>query len=171
MTQHRIFLTGGSGFVASRMVAHLAHTHPDAYQVCACTTDILSGAPLREALAAFQPDIVLHLAAQSHVPTAFRQPELTLQVNLEGTRQLLAALDSLAFSGTLLFVGSGDMYGLVADSALPVAEHQPLRPRNPYAAACWQRQAGAHQAPDRRQAAQRQIKADLRELWHPPSSD
>ena len=68
MTQHRIFLTGGSGFVASRMVAHLAHTHPDAYQVCACTTDILSGAPLREALAAFQPDIVLHLAAQSHVP-------------------------------------------------------------------------------------------------------
>lgn len=134
MTQHRIFLTGGSGFVASRMVAHLAHTHPDAYQVCACTTDILSGAPLREALAAFQPDIVLHLAAQSHVPTAFRQPELTLQVNLGGTRQLLAALDSLAFSGTLLFVGSGDMYGLVADSALPVAEHQPLRPRNPYAA-------------------------------------
>jgi hypothetical protein len=46
-----------------------------------------------------------------------------------------------------------------------------LAPRNPYAAACWQRQAGAHQAPDRRQAAQRQIKADLRELWHPPSSD
>lgn len=43
--------------------------------------------------------------------------------------------------------------------------------RNPYAAACWQRQAGAHQARDRRQCAQRQLKADLHELWHPPSSD
>ena len=57
-----------------------------------------------------KPDIVLHLAAQSHVPTAFRQPELTAQVNFDGTRQVLTALDRIGFAGALVFVGSGDMY-------------------------------------------------------------
>jgi GDP-4-dehydro-6-deoxy-D-mannose reductase len=37
------------------------------------------------------------------------------------------------FRGRLLFVGTGDAYGLVPTDALPIKEAQPLRPRNPYA--------------------------------------
>lgn len=53
----------------------------------------------------------------------------------------------------------------------PKATASARAPRNPYAAVCWQRPGGAHQAPHARQAAQARLKSDLRELWHPPSTD
>lgn len=131
MTQKHVFLTGGSGFVASRMAAHLAGK---AWLCHASVTDILDQEALQAELRQCQPDIVLHLAAQSHVPTSFREPELTARVNFDGTRKVLAALDHTGFTGALVFVGSGDMYGLTPESGLPIAETTALRPRNPYAA-------------------------------------
>ncbi len=131
MTPKRVFLTGGAGFVATRMVEHLAGS---AWQTHASSTDILDGEALQAELRQCQPDIVLHLAAQSHVPTSFREPELTARVNFDGTRSLLTALDQSGFAGALVFVGSGDMYGLVPEASLPIRETQTLRPRNPYAA-------------------------------------
>lgn len=131
MTPKRVFLTGGAGFVATRMVEHLAGS---AWQTHASSTDILDGEALQAELHQCQPDIVLHLAAQSHVPTSFREPELTARVNFDGTRSLLTALDQSGFAGALVFVGSGDMYGLVPEASLPIRETQALRPRNPYAA-------------------------------------
>ncbi len=131
MTPKRVFLTGGAGFVATRMVEHLAGS---AWQTHASSTDILDGEALQAELRQCQPDIVLHLAAQSHVPTSFREPELTARVNFDGTRSLLTALDQSGFAGALVFVGSGDMYGLVPEASLPIRETQALRPRNPYAA-------------------------------------
>jgi GDP-4-dehydro-6-deoxy-D-mannose reductase len=47
---------------------------------------------------------------------------------------LLEALREGGFTGRFLFVGSGDQYGKIEESDLPVRENQPLRPRNPYAA-------------------------------------
>lgn len=131
MTPKRVFLTGGAGFVATRMVEHLAGS---AWQTHASSTDILDGEALQAELRQCQPDIVLHLAAQSHVPTSFREPELTARVNFDGTRSLLTALDQSGFAGALVFVGSGDMYGLAPETSLPIRETQALRPRNPYAA-------------------------------------
>lgn len=113
------------------MVEHLAGS---AWQTHASSTDILDGEALQAELRQCQPDIVLHLAAQSHVPTSFREPELTARVNFDGTRSLLTALDQSGFAGALVFVGSGDMYGLVPEASLPIRETQALRPRNPYAA-------------------------------------
>lgn len=113
------------------MVEHLAGS---AWQTHASSTDILDGEALQAELRQCQPDIVLHLAAQSHVPTSFREPELTARVNFDGTRSLLTALDQSGFTGALVFVGSGDMYGLVPEASLPIRETQTLRPRNPYAA-------------------------------------
>src|SRR5690606_27135556 len=46
---------------------------------------------------------------------------------------LLFALRDIGFTGRMLFVGSGDMYGLVPETELPIDESRPLRPRNPYA--------------------------------------
>lgn len=113
------------------MVEHLAGS---AWQTHASSTDILDGEALQAELRQCQPDIVLHLAAQSHVPTSFREPELTARVNFDGTRSLLTALDQSGFAGALVFVGSGDMYGLAPEASLPIRETQALRPRNPYAA-------------------------------------
>jgi GDP-4-dehydro-6-deoxy-D-mannose reductase len=79
------------------------------------------------------PDAVIHLAAQSFVPEAFRDPAATLQVNLLGTLNLLQALREAGFAGRMIYVSSGDVYGLVPEEALPVAEIRLAVPRNPYA--------------------------------------
>ena len=79
-----------------------------------------------------RPDAVIHLAAQSFVPASFERPVETFDINFSGTLNLLLALKDSGFQGRMLFVGSGDTYGLVSESRLPVTEEQPLRPRSPY---------------------------------------
>ena len=79
------------------------------------------------------PDAVLHLAAQSWVPDAFRDPQATLEVNLIGTLHLLEALRAAGFEGRMVFVSTGDVYGLVPEGELPISEARPVAPRNPYA--------------------------------------
>lgn len=79
------------------------------------------------------PDAVIHLAAQSWVPDAFRDPEFTLQVNILGTLNLLQALRRTGFSGRMVFISTGDVYGCVPDNELPIREDRLPAPRNPYA--------------------------------------
>ncbi|CAD5107401.1 GDP-6-deoxy-D-mannose reductase [Pseudomonas carbonaria] len=85
------------------------------------------------ALAEELPDAVIHLAGQTFVPEAFRDPVRTVQVNVLGTLNLLQALKRRGFSGTFLYVSSGDVYGQVGEADLPIVETQPPQPRNPYA--------------------------------------
>jgi GDP-4-dehydro-6-deoxy-D-mannose reductase len=85
--------------------------------------------PIRD----IRPDVVIHLAAQSFVPRSFQDPAETFDVNFYGTFNLLNALEQEGFTGSFLFVSSGDTYGVVPPERLPVVEEQPLRPRNPYA--------------------------------------
>jgi len=79
------------------------------------------------------PDAVIHLAGQTFVPEAFRDPARTLHINLLGTLNLLQALKARGFTGTFLYVSSGDVYGQVSEDRLPITELQPPAPRNPYA--------------------------------------
>lgn len=126
----RVLLTGANGFVGRYMQACLpCISLADAQG----TVDIRDAARIEAAVRHIQPDAVVHLAAQSFVPESFKNPLEAFNVNFFGTFNLLHALKSVGFGGRMLFVGSGDMYGLVAPEALPVTESQPLRPRNPYA--------------------------------------
>ena len=78
-------------------------------------------------------DAVIHLAAQSFVPESFKNPLETFDINFTGTFNLLSALKETGFKGKILYVSSGDIYGLVNESSLPIKEEYPLKPRNPYA--------------------------------------
>ena len=78
-------------------------------------------------------DAVIHLAAQSFVPESFKNPLETFDINFTGTFNLLSALKETGFRGKILYVSSGDIYGLVNESSLPIKEEYPLKPRNPYA--------------------------------------
>lgn len=77
---------------------------------------------------------IIHLAAQSHVPTSFDDPAATFETNLNGTITLLECLTRSGFEGRFLYVSSGDVYGAVPESDLPVLETRPPSPRSPYSA-------------------------------------
>jgi len=124
----KILLTGYNGFVGNYVMAQ---------QACEIMADqhgqimLTDKARMVALISATRPDAVIHLAAQSNVPASFLNPRQTYDINFYGTLNLLEALAESKFTGKFLFVGSGDVYGRVAQ--LPITEMMPLHPRNPYA--------------------------------------
>ncbi|WP_137817358.1 GDP-mannose 4,6-dehydratase [Pseudomonas sp. 2FG] len=130
-----LLVTGANGFVGKHLVALEAAGGMSDWrlQTTSAGFDLLSPDSIDAALQAGVPDAVIHLAGQTFVPEAFRDPARTLQVNLIGTLNLLQALKNRGFSGTFLYVSSGDVYGQVGELDLPIAETLAPHPRNPYA--------------------------------------
>lgn len=125
-----LLLTGASGFVGRHVQAAMDCVPLEEGDEL---VELRDYGALRDAVRRVKPDRVLHLAAQSNPPRSFEDPEETFAINFTGTHNLLQALREIGFKGRLLFVGSGDMYGLVPQNELPVTENRPLKPRNPYA--------------------------------------
>lgn len=129
----KLLVTGLNGFVGMHVQALLAHD-PSPWQLLASQPhDLLDPASLDEWLEAECPDVVLHLAGQTFVPESFRDPHRTLQVNFLGTLNLLQALKRRGFSGSFLYVSSGDVYCQVGEDGLPITESLAPNTRNPYA--------------------------------------
>jgi GDP-4-dehydro-6-deoxy-D-mannose reductase len=80
-----------------------------------------------------QPDLIIHLAAQSSVADSWKNPQYTLRVNAEGTIHLLEALHDQRLAPRVVLVGSGEQYGLVRPEENPIHEDCLFRPANPYA--------------------------------------
>lgn len=132
----RLLVTGQHGFVGTTLARMVrADTAFGDWTVidAAEALDLRDPVATSALVASAAPDAVLHLAAQSFVPDAVRDPAATLQVNLFGTLNLLQALKQCAFRGRMIYVGTGDVYGVVPEDALPVAETRLPAPRNPYA--------------------------------------
>ncbi|MFZ3283123.1 GDP-mannose 4,6-dehydratase [Pseudomonas sp.] len=129
----RLFVTGLSGFVGQHIQSRLAS--PDAaweLLPAASRFDLTDPDSLVDQWPQM-PDAVIHLAGQTFVPEAFRDPARTFDINLLGTLNLLQALKARGFQGTFLYVSSGDVYGQVSENDLPITEQQAPCPRNPYA--------------------------------------
>lgn len=129
----KLLVTGLSGFVGQHIrrtlqnqlsVWELADIFPPFDLTCPQTL---------EATCKNLPDAVIHLAAQSSVPDAFKDPKATYETNFLGTLNLLQTLKNNGFKGTFLYISSGDVYGQVAEQDLPISELTPAKPRNPYA--------------------------------------
>ncbi|MDR9861299.1 MULTISPECIES: GDP-mannose 4,6-dehydratase [Pseudomonas] len=129
----RLFITGLSGFVGQHIQSRLALPDSSWELLPAASPFDLTDAGSLSDLWPQMPDAVVHLAGQTFVPEAFRDPARTLDINVFGTLNLLQALKARGFTGTFLYVSSGDVYGQVGESALPITEQQPPCPRNPYA--------------------------------------
>ncbi|MBD9514885.1 MULTISPECIES: GDP-mannose 4,6-dehydratase [unclassified Pseudomonas] len=125
----RLLVTGLSGFVGTQLRASL---EPQWQLMELPRLDLAEPGAFDEYLRDDVPDAVIHLAGQTFVPQAFRDPAGTLQVNVIGTLNLLQSLKRCGFSGAFLYVSSGDVYGQVSEDQLPVTELQLPRPRNPY---------------------------------------
>ncbi|HTK46542.1 MAG TPA: GDP-mannose 4,6-dehydratase [Gemmatimonadaceae bacterium] len=83
-------------------------------------------------------DVVLHLAAISHVPDALRNPGLAYDVNTVGTVRLLTEIGRLRREGgvdpVVLVVGSAEQYGRHDAAEMPLGEDAEQRPLTLYAA-------------------------------------
>lgn len=131
----RALVTGSRGFVGTHLVAHLNACADDVIEV-----DRVIGSPpiedagaIAELIAETKPDAVYHLAGQSDVAASWSDPMGTFLVNADGTLNVVRACIDAGVE-RLLAVTSSDIYGMVGPDELPITEHAPLRPVNPYAA-------------------------------------
>ena len=107
----RILITGGAGFIGSALIRHLIqHTGHEVLNLDKLTyagnleslapvadspryrfvhADIADSERVAASLAEFQPDAIMHLAAESHVDRSIDGPAAFIQTNIVGTYSLL----------------------------------------------------------------------------------
>ncbi len=143
----KALIIGANGFVGSYLVEEIKHSL--FCEVIATTSrpktslgigedqtvqmNILEESQIVEVLATVQPDYIFHLAAQSSVALSWKNPKLTVDVNIIGAINLLNAIRRLNYSARVLFVGSGEEYGHVNAQDVPIQEDCSLNPGNVYA--------------------------------------
>jgi dTDP-glucose 4,6-dehydratase len=159
----RIIVTGGAGFIGSAVARELIAGTPHEVLVLDKLTyagnldslrpiendprysfaqaDILDTPKLRDIFASFRPDVVMHLAAESHVDRSIDGPGEFIQTNVVGTYTLLQAaleywngLDARAKEGFRFHhISTDEVFGsLGADGFF--TEETPYDPRSPYSA-------------------------------------
>jgi dTDP-glucose 4,6-dehydratase len=159
----RYLITGGAGFIGSALVRHLIGatdaqvlvvdklTYAGNLQSLAPVSqdrryefvraDIAEADRMREVFAAFRPDVVMHLAAESHVDRSIEGPANFLHSNVVGTFVLLqAALDywrtlSPDSAGAFRFhyVSTDEVFGSLGPAG-QFDESTAYRPGSPYSA-------------------------------------
>lgn len=159
----RIFVTGGAGFIGSALVRHLiANTSHEVLNFDKLTYagtlstveevaqsnryrfvqgDVCDAAAVRQAIEEFRPEVITHLAAESHVDRSIDAPDAFIQTNLVGTYTMLAeargywqslegdAKDAFRFH----HISTDEVYGSLGDEGL-FTEDTPYDPRSPYSA-------------------------------------
>lgn len=120
-----ILVTGGSGLVGFRLAQALADDHEvtvtyrsnpvDEPWARARRLDIRDADRVDGVVRDVAPDAVVHAAAMVDADRAEREPDLATAVNVEGTRNVLAASEAVAARVTLLsssfvFAGTAEQY-------------------------------------------------------------
>src|ERR1700730_5314326 len=159
----KILVTGGAGFIGSAVVRHIIRdtdwtvanvdkltyagnldalpearprNRPSHFKV-----DIGNREAIDDIFRGFQPDAVLHLAAESHVDRSIDGAAPFIETNVGGTYALLEA--ALAYWGTLgadarsrfrfQHVSTDEVFGSLGPTGR-FSETSPYRPNSPYAA-------------------------------------
>lgn len=81
----------------------------------------------------YSPDEVYNLAAQSFVPTSWKQPVLTGEVTALGVTRMLEAIRLVKKEARFYQASSSEMFGKVPE--VPQTEETPFYPRSPYGVA------------------------------------
>jgi GDPmannose 4,6-dehydratase len=95
--------------------------------------DLLDQTSLMDVMRETQPDEVYNLAAQSFVPTSWRQPVLTGEFTALGVTRMLEAMRAVVPAARFYQASSSEMFGKVRE--VPQRETTPFYPRSPYGVA------------------------------------
>jgi dTDP-glucose 4,6-dehydratase len=157
----RIIITGGAGFIGSNLVRLLVSQNHQVLNIDKLTyagnlsslddvkdsphydflqADICDANAMRKAFADFQPDWVMHLAAESHVDRSIDGPGEFIHTNIIGTYTLLQAAREYISTFNIplstfrvLHVSTDEVYGSLGETGL-FTETTPYDPHSPYSA-------------------------------------
>jgi CDP-glucose 4,6-dehydratase len=143
------FITGATGLVGGWLVRRLIDAGADAVclvrdevpqseltrshlidQIKVVRGDVIDQPLLERALGEYEIDTVIHLAAQTIVTIANRNPVSTFESNIRGTWSLLEACRRSPVVKQIVLASSDKAYGDQED--LPYGEESPLQGRHPY---------------------------------------
>ena len=142
-------VTGGTGLLGGWLIKHLLNSGADIVclvrdwvpkselvrsnlveQVKVVRGDICDSALLERLLGEYEIEAVFHVAAQTIVGIANRNPISTFQTNIGGTWSLLEACRRSSKVSTIVVASSDKAYG--DQDKLPYDENTPLQGRHPY---------------------------------------
>lgn len=160
----KILITGGAGFIGSAVVRHIIeHTQDHVCNIDKLTyagnleslrsienneryqfkqIDICDRSALNSVFEAFQPDCVMHLAAESHVDRSIDGPAAFIETNIVGTYTLLEAArqywltldDAKKSAFRFHHISTDEVYGDLAGTNDLFTETTAYAPSSPYSA-------------------------------------
>lgn len=158
----KLLITGGAGFIGSAVVRQAIRdghevVNLDALTYAACLDNVasVSNAPgytfvkadirnralLDTVFATHKPDVIMHLAAESHVDRSIDGPGDFIETNITGTFNMLEAARKYwveagkPASFRFHHISTDEVYGsLPADPSVQFTEETPYDPRSPYSA-------------------------------------
>ncbi|OIR23720.1 dTDP-glucose 4,6-dehydratase [Bathymodiolus thermophilus thioautotrophic gill symbiont] len=161
----KLLITGGAGFIGSAVIRHIINnTNHSVINVDKLTyagnleslalvedsdryaferADICDMTTMRCIFSEYQPDIVMHLAAESHVDRSIDEPGEFIQTNIVGTYVLLEVakdywsdlIGSKKNNFKFHHVSTDEVYGDLKRADDLFTEETPYAPSSPYSAA------------------------------------
>lgn len=128
----RALVTGATGFVGPHLVAHLRACGDEVVGLEDGVVEVCDPDAITAWLERHRPEVIYHLAGWADVGGSWAAPQQAFRVNAEGTLNVLQGAMS-AGGRRVLVVSSADVYGVVAETNLPITEEHPLQPVSPYA--------------------------------------
>ena len=153
--EKRVLITGISGFAGSHLAEQLLDLGCEVHgtirrhavpmheniehlrgKIILHEADITSAERILKIFEEIEPNAVFHLAAESFIPTSFREPARVAHNNIIGTVKIFeAARRSNNDLNSIQVACSSEQYGLVDPNEVPVVEDlrkNPFRPRSIY---------------------------------------